>query len=750
MLLLGGLLNACVTMPEAEQEAAPEAKKAAQSPALQKEREHQELVARSPIGLGLQVTDAQGEPLAGVDVALVDGRGESELARARSDAQGKVRLTDLPRRNAFVRVQHPEHYQEWIPVALLRPLGELEVDLGAVQLIKKAPHRMRLTFGGDVMFGRRYFDRDEDGILGEDRDLLFVGSVEKDTLALFQYMRGYLTSDDHSSINLETTLLQSELTGHPKNRIVFHSKAKSVGALAPAGVDSVSLGNNHGFDYLEPGVAQTTQTLDQANMLWFGAGMDLTKARLSAKRVEHGELSVAMQGFSDLTGSSHEDPKLRMLATDEPKKAGVLAAWTSELERFASASEFARDFVIPIIHGGEEYVDLPSQRMQDDMEASVGAGADLVIAHHPHVVSGIWHYSKDEHDALVVGSLGNFVFDQLKFETFFSYLVVVDLIKQGEDATIERMSLIPFAIQDFVPRPITSYAAQSLGRKVASLCSEVPSPGKEGWSPTGLKYRQGRYWVQDPQMPTLPAQEPPAPMSVKVPAGLSTPIDVRGTKGDSIAFVSRLSSDVPVSCQFGRDLLMGQGRFEDMDVDGQILEGDHWSWSDYRFVQGHATRHGSGAAALIRHQGQSSRVHFPFRSTVAIHEDFPLTLHGWQRSDLSGKLEVSLRWRAQGGVEQGDEIKELPLAPEKAWSEFSMDLVPAPQSSGLRFGFYLEPNLAKEPSARYLDDISLISWSSQMVQVGPQGVEPEHMQGWEFVRCQAPSSGATLNLSFRH
>lgn len=742
-----GTQGACLPAPatkkaEPRQETRP-------SPALEKERVYQARFAQTPIALSASVVDAKGRPLVGAELSLLDGESGAALAKARSDASGLLRLTGLARRNAFLVVSLEGYYKEWIPVALHRSLEESELEVGVVQLIERAPERMRLTFSGDVMFGRRYYDRDEDGVLGEPQDLLFLGAVEQGTSDLFRYMRGYLLSDDHTSINLETTLLESELNGHPINRIVFHSKAQSAKALRPAGVDSVSLGNNHIFDYLEAGVKETIEHLDEVKMPWFGAGLDLSRARASRLRVTKGELNVAMQGFSNLTGFKLEDPKLRLMATDDPPKAGGLAAWASELKRFVQSPELSQDLVIPIIHGGSEYLDTPSVGIQEDLELSVSAGADLVVAHHPHVPSGVWRYSKGEHSALMLGSLGNFVFDQLKFETFSSYLAVVDLVRVDQKSSVERISLVPFAIQDFVPRPITSYAAQSLGRKVAALSGKTKMPAKAGWEATGLSFRQGRFWVQDPKLAPLLPTAVQAPRSVKLAAGLSSPIDLRGEHGKSLSFLSRISSDVSLRCHFGRDLLVGLGRFEDSDVDAQVLEGDGWEWSEYRFVQGHETKHGSGAAALIRNEGQERRVRLPFRSTVPIRPELPLSLHGWQRGEQSGKLEASLRWRAQSGVGLTDEEKEMPLALSDHWSQFSLDLSPPAESVGLRLAFYLEPNSAKAPSTRYLDDLSLIEWSQEKLQVGPQGVEFEAAQGWEFVRCEVPASGASLSLSFR-
>ena len=46
------------------------------------------------------------------------------------------------------------------------------------------------------------------------------------------------------------------------------------------------------------------------------------------------------------------------------------------------------DFVIVIAHGGHEYYNLPSPRMQKLYRFFAENGADIVIGHHTHCVSG--------------------------------------------------------------------------------------------------------------------------------------------------------------------------------------------------------------------------------------------------------------------------------------------------------------------------------------------------------------------------
>jgi poly-gamma-glutamate synthesis protein (capsule biosynthesis protein) len=69
----------------------------------------------------------------------------------------------------------------------------------------------------------------------------------------------------------------------------------------------------------------------------------------------------------------------------------------------AAARAGGADVVVVSHHGGDEYVDQPLVRARTLLHAYVDAGADLVVAHHPHVVQGVeWYAGKP-----IFYSLGN-------------------------------------------------------------------------------------------------------------------------------------------------------------------------------------------------------------------------------------------------------------------------------------------------------------------------------------------------------
>src|SRR5699024_11775223 len=71
------------------------------------------------------------------------------------------------------------------------------------------------------------------------------------------------------------------------------------------------------------------------------------------------------------------------------------------------------DLVIANVHWGIEYNKNPSKRQEDMAHAISDAGADVIVGHHPHVLSDIELYNNANNEETVIFySLGNFIFDQ--------------------------------------------------------------------------------------------------------------------------------------------------------------------------------------------------------------------------------------------------------------------------------------------------------------------------------------------------
>ena len=64
------------------------------------------------------------------------------------------------------------------------------------------------------------------------------------------------------------------------------------------------------------------------------------------------------------------------------------------------------DWLIVLYHGGNEYYSLPRPGLKKDFHYLADLGADLVVGHHTHVISGYEIYNGKP----LIYSLGNFFF----------------------------------------------------------------------------------------------------------------------------------------------------------------------------------------------------------------------------------------------------------------------------------------------------------------------------------------------------
>ena len=112
-------------------------------------------------------------------------------------------------------------------------------------------------------------------------------------------------------------------------------------------------------------------------------------------------------------------------------------------------------------HGGVEYADAPTDMVQDRLRAAIDHGADLVIAHHPHVLQGMEIY----HGKLIAYSMGNFLFDQYRQETQNSALLYVWM----DGATFHRAEIVPIYVKDYHTVPATGAMRDYVLRRLADL-----------------------------------------------------------------------------------------------------------------------------------------------------------------------------------------------------------------------------------------------------------------------------------------
>jgi poly-gamma-glutamate capsule biosynthesis protein CapA/YwtB (metallophosphatase superfamily) len=179
---------------------------------------------------------------------------------------------------------------------------------------------------------------------------------------------------------------------------VFSANPAYIEGLVNAGLDYVSLANNHIRDAGARGILETIEALDDFGIAHSGAGADLAAARAPAL-LEAGAATVAILGYDTIAGGyfARADRAGSAPMTAENLVADVAAA------RAAGA-----DLVIVFPHWGTEYDPTPFAGQRKLARAAIDAGADMVIGNHAHWAAGIEVYKGKP----IWYALGNFVFDQ--------------------------------------------------------------------------------------------------------------------------------------------------------------------------------------------------------------------------------------------------------------------------------------------------------------------------------------------------
>lgn len=172
--------------------------------------------------------------------------------------------------------------------------------------------------------------------------------------------------------------------------------------MRTAGIDLVSLANNHVMDYGQQGLFSTIDALNQAGIRHVGAGRNLSEA-CAPLFVGAAGLRIAFLARSAVIVSSPT-----YAGDDDP---GVAFLDIAETEATVRSCRLLADVVVLLLHWGIEEYSYPSPVQRQVARQLVDAGANIILGHHPHVLQGFEYYRS----APIVYSLGNFAFDEFEW-----------------------------------------------------------------------------------------------------------------------------------------------------------------------------------------------------------------------------------------------------------------------------------------------------------------------------------------------
>lgn len=274
-------------------------------------------------------------------------------------------------------------------------------------------------------------------------------------------VRDVLTAADIAFVNLETSIARGGAR-LPGKGIWFRSAPEFAQELASAGVDVVTLANNHVLDYDDQAFAETLSNLAAAGVAVCGGGKNMDEARRPRVLSANG-ISVAFLGYSEFAHIYWSAAKPKRFVAGEASPG--ISPWNRDaiVQDIRRAKRLA-DHVVVSFHWGDEYVSMPADRQVQLAHAAIDAGASVVHGHHPHVLQPVEVY----HGGVIFYSLGNFVFDQKKPATVESIIAQVGLSPEA----VVRAEIIPVRIEECRPRPLAAWAARAAVDKI-SLASEL-------------------------------------------------------------------------------------------------------------------------------------------------------------------------------------------------------------------------------------------------------------------------------------
>jgi len=249
-------------------------------------------------------------------------------------------------------------------------------------------HLVTLAFAGDIHFQ------------------IQVASLLADPRGLGPITRA-LSEADVTMVNLESAITDRDTWDpkeleRPADRYWFRTPRRALDVLAGAGVDVVTVANNHGADLGAVGLRDTLRAARDAPLAVVGVGHDRAEAFAPYRVRVHGtDLAFLGADASPLESSSsvwtagRETPGLAAARAPRPRAL---------LHAVARASREA-DVVVVYMHWGRDMQACPTSRQRTTARALAEAGADVIVGSHAHVLLG----SGWQLDTYVNYGLGNFV-----------------------------------------------------------------------------------------------------------------------------------------------------------------------------------------------------------------------------------------------------------------------------------------------------------------------------------------------------
>jgi len=225
----------------------------------------------------------------------------------------------------------------------------------------------------------------------------------------FSDVKKYFDSSDFVFGNLETVTAGKEkhYSGYP----YFNSPDDYIKSLKKIGFNFLFTSNNHCLDRGETGILRTLEQLKENQIASTGT-FSSQKDRDSIRVVSANGIRFAVVSYT-----------YGMNGNYLPKGRNYLVNRISDsllVRDIQKAKSDSVDFILVYFHIGEEYEREPNRYQKNVVQTAIDAGADIILASHPHVLQPVQYFRKDSTNrssskldsGFIAYSLGNFFSNQ--------------------------------------------------------------------------------------------------------------------------------------------------------------------------------------------------------------------------------------------------------------------------------------------------------------------------------------------------
>ena len=291
---------------------------------------------------------------------------------------------------------------------------------------------------------------------------------EYDFMHNFQDVKEYFAGNDLVIGNLELTF------GGPDRPYAsfpcFNTPDSFLDAVKDAGFTLLTTANNHSMDTGKAGLIRTLDKLDAYGIEHFGT----YRSQEERDQIFYKDVNGIRFAFLSYTYGTNGIP------VPDPYLVNLIEGDTMTSD-IREARKHA-DVVVVMPHMGNEYESYPRDIFVDWADMMFEAGADIVLASHPHVLQKMEYRKVDHgngvHDGFIIYSLGNFISSQTTPPRNASIILHLTVEQVGDAApNVAEVSFVPIWTQfrnasdenEFVVRSVYERLSLSQAEKNAQI-----------------------------------------------------------------------------------------------------------------------------------------------------------------------------------------------------------------------------------------------------------------------------------------